>query len=54
MDSAQKSFKEEKFKLNGQELTEEEFLKKKKQIEEQKDIQLVQVKNHTYKTRIFD
>jgi len=41
-------------KLNGEEITEEELLKRKKLIEEQKNIQLVEVENKIYKTRLLD
>jgi len=54
MDSIQKNLVEEKIVLNGKEITQEEFLLKKKQIEEEKNIQLVEVKNKIYKTRLFD
>jgi len=45
---------EKKIKLNEQFLTEEEFQKKKEEIEKQKDAELVEVAPNEYKLRLRD
>lgn len=45
---------ERNIKLNEKQVTQEEFEKKKEEIEEMKDAQLVEVKPNEYKVRMRD
>lgn len=53
MDLQQEQSKEKKILLNNVPLTEQEFSQKRKEIQEQKDVQLVEISNGVYKTRIL-
>ncbi len=44
---------EEVIILNGKEISKKEFEEKKKEIEEEKGVQLVEVQKNVYKTRIL-
>lgn len=46
--------KENKVKLNEQLVSEEEFEKKKQEVDQMKDAQLVEVKPNEYKIRLRD
>ena len=43
---------EEKIKFNEQEITKEEFNKKKEELEQKKGVKVIQISENTFKTRI--